>query len=117
MATAEFTDRDKITDQQLEAMIAEQGLWLGRKIPLLCIAGKIHSGKTMFPLGIDPNCFDFSKPKTTRVYDLEGSAETYAGQRNFEWIDLARRCRSTPPSTPSCGGEMTSSPCPKTRSA
>ena len=65
-------------------------LWGQRmRIPILMLSGEVNSGKTLFGLGIDPNC---RKPAaeaepTTIVWDQEGSAEPYAGGLNFTWKD------------------------------
>ena len=64
-------------------------LWGGTKIRIIVLSGEINSGKSLFPLFIDPAC---RVPKgetdpTTIIFDQEGSAETYAGSLNFKWFD------------------------------
>ena len=66
-------------------------LWVNRRIPVIGVTGEIESGKTLFCLSIDPNCFgrDRSQPATTRHWDSEGSATTYADGLHFEHRNLA----------------------------
>lgn len=64
-------------------------LWGGMKIPIIVLSGEVNSGKSIFPLLIDPVCRlpkEQTEP-TTIVFDQEGSCETYEGSLNFKWLD------------------------------
>lgn len=63
-------------------------LWSGRDIPIIGLTGEFESGKTLFVLSIDPNCFDPAANKTTLLWDTEGSASPYASSLNFEHRNL-----------------------------
>lgn len=67
--------------------VTRKPLWLGRKIPIILLSGEINSGKSLFPLLIDPDCRDFTHDPTTIVWDQEGSCEPYEGGLNFKWED------------------------------
>lgn len=62
-------------------------LWAGMRIPVILLSAEVNGGKTIFPIVTDPACRTFDHDPTVIVMDQEGSAETYAGQLNFEWFD------------------------------
>lgn len=62
-------------------------LWLGRKIPIILLSGEVNSGKSLWPLLIDPECRTFDHAPTAIVWDQEGSCEPYEGGLNFKWED------------------------------
>jgi len=67
-------------------------LWGGVRIPIVLLSGEIKCGKSLWGLLVDPNC---RRPRsevqpTTIWWDVEGSAETYAGSLNFDWKDVRK---------------------------
>lgn len=71
-----------------QASAAPAPLWSGRRIPIILLSGEVNSGKTLFPLLIDPACRTPDHEPTTIVWDQEGSAEPYCGGLNFKWEDV-----------------------------
>ena len=65
-------------------------LWGGMKIPIIVLSGEVNSGKSLFPLFIDPACRTPDAAPSTIIFDQEGSAETYEGSLNFKWFDSRR---------------------------
>jgi len=68
-----------------------KGLWLGMKIPIIGVTGEYGSGKTLFGLTIDSNCFsrDRSTPPTTLHWDTEDSSESFETALHFKRRDLS----------------------------
>jgi len=63
-------------------------LWHPYKIPIVALAGEPNSGKTIWGLTVDPNCFNFDVKPTTLVWDTEGSSLPYTDYLNFDRVDL-----------------------------
>jgi hypothetical protein len=73
---------------------SNEGLWLGNELSVIGVTGPFGSGKTLFTLGIDPNCFRSPGPdteKTTIHWDTEDSATPFAPSLNFLHIRLGRK--------------------------
>jgi hypothetical protein len=62
-------------------------LWGGMRIPIILLSGEVNSGKSLFPILIDPLCRDLNRAPDVCVWDQEGSVEPYIGGINFEWKD------------------------------
>ena len=66
-------------------------LWHPYKIPIVALAGEPNSGKTVWGLTVDPNCFNFDAKPTTLVWDTEGSSLPYIDSLNFDRVDLPEK--------------------------
>jgi len=65
-------------------------LWGKYRIPIIGLAGEPSSGKTLWGLMVDENCFNRDVEATTVVWDVEGSSETYQDTLNFTRIDIPK---------------------------
>ena len=70
--------KPKETTEELPFMNEQKPLW-AQPIPIIGVTGPYASGKTLFPLQLDP--------AHTRVYDTEKSCQTYAGL-GFDRVDV-----------------------------
>ena len=62
-------------------------LWGTQRIPIIVLSGEVNSGKTLFALTADPATRTKNQLPRTRVWDQEGSAESYVSALNFQWRD------------------------------
>jgi hypothetical protein len=59
-------------------------LWAGKKLPVVGVTGEFGSGKTLFLLTIDPDCFDKTRPPRTILWGTEAGLEPYVDSFAFE---------------------------------
>ncbi|KKL14016.1 hypothetical protein LCGC14_2520020, partial [marine sediment metagenome] len=63
-------------------------LWHGYPIRVIGITGEMYDGKTLWMLMAHPNWRALDKPSKVKVYDSEGSSESYVSMFNFTRVDL-----------------------------
>lgn len=73
-----------------ETQVAPKPLWGGKKLPVIGVTGEYGSGKTLFLLTIDPDCFDKSTPPRTIAWGTEDGLTPYEDSFAFEHRNLTQ---------------------------
>ena len=65
-------------------------LWAGKRLPVVGVTGEFGSGKSLFLLTIDPDCFDREGPPRTLAWGTEDGLTPYEDSFNFEHRPLTQ---------------------------